>query len=84
MDMAMQTHEEAPSPPHGDPLARLIRRDEVERRTGLSRSAIYHRNLHDPDWPKPIRIGPNTVAWLESSVSAWIQRQVEAARSEAA
>ncbi len=48
-------------PPSQD---RLIRRAEVERLTGLSRSNIYNCNLHDPDWPKPVQLGPNTVAWV--------------------
>ena len=62
------------------PGDRLIRRDEVERLTGLKRSAIYHRNLHDANWPRPISLGPNTVAWVESEVRAWMQQQLERAR----
>lgn len=63
---------------------RLIRRAEVERITALSRSNIYHRIQHDPDWPKPIHIGPNSVAWLESEVFAWVERRIAAARAKAA
>lgn len=62
------------------PGDRLIRRTEVERLTGLSRSAIYWRNKHDPDWPSAIPTGPNTVCWIESEVLAWASRQVERAR----
>lgn len=58
------------------PDDRLLRRHEVEHLTGLSRSSIYHRNLNDPDWPKPIRLGPNTVAWVESEVLGWVQRRI--------
>lgn len=63
---------------------RLIRRCEVERKTGLSRSNIYHRNLHDPAWPKPISIGPNTVAWIESEVDGWIRSRIAESREQAA
>lgn len=63
------------------PGDRLIRRDEVERLTGLSRSSIYWRNQNDPEWPKPVPLGPNTVAWVESEVLAWASLQVERARS---
>lgn len=66
------------------PGDRLIRRFEVERLTGLSRSNIYHRILHDPDWPKPIHLGANSVAWLESECFAWIQRRIAESRSATA
>ncbi|TXH66595.1 MAG: AlpA family phage regulatory protein [Lysobacteraceae bacterium] len=65
------------------PGDRFIRRDEVQRLTGLSRSSIYARNQHDPDWPKPISLGPNTVAWIESEVLAWASRQIARARRTA-
>jgi prophage regulatory protein len=67
-------------PPQLQPGDRFLRRPEVERITGLSTSTIYHRIQHDPDWPKPIPLGPNTVAWIESEVLAWASRQVERAR----
>jgi prophage regulatory protein len=69
-----------PTAPALQPGDRLIRREEVERLTGLSRSSIYWRNQHDPEWPKAIPLGPNTVAWIESEVLAWASRQVERAR----
>lgn len=62
------------------PVRRLIRRPEVERLTSLSRSSIYWRNQNDPEWPKPVPLGPNTVAWVESEVLAWVSLQVERAR----
>ena len=62
------------------PGDRLIRREEVERLTGLSRSSIYWRNQHDPEWPRSVPLGPNTVAWIESEVLAWASLQVERAR----
>lgn len=65
------------------PGDRLIRRAEVERLTGLSRSSIYWRNQHDPEWPKAVPLGPNTVVWVESEVLAWASTQVERARRTA-
>ena len=63
-----------------EPNPRLVRRPEVERITGLSRSAIYWRNQHDPAWPKSIRVSANTVAWIESEVLAWVSLQIDRAR----
>lgn len=60
---------------------RFIRRQELERRTGFRRSTIYAAlnpgtKRFDPDFPKPVKIGPGSVAWVESEVEAWIQDRV--------
>ncbi|NCP10878.1 MAG: AlpA family transcriptional regulator [Sphingomonadales bacterium] len=49
----------------------LLRRPEVERKTGMSRSAIY-RDMSAGTFPKPKRIGKRAVAWPASSIEAWI------------
>lgn len=57
----------------------LIRRPEVERRTGLSRSAVYaalKRNL----FPKPVQLGPMSIAWVESEVEEWIANKIKESR----
>ncbi|MBL8527558.1 MAG: AlpA family transcriptional regulator [Burkholderiales bacterium] len=58
---------------------RLIRLREVVARTGRSRSMIYS----DPQFPRPIKIGPRASAWLESEVSEWVAARIAAARSPA-
>ncbi|RKR03552.1 AlpA family transcriptional regulator [Kushneria sinocarnis] len=50
---------------------RLLRRKEVERKTGKSRSAIY-AGVSDGTFPAPVPIGDNSVAWLEEEVDSWI------------
>lgn len=51
---------------------KLLRRPEVEARTGLSRSTLY-------DWmkrgafPQPVKLGARLVAWRESDVAAWLE-----------
>ncbi len=66
----------------------LLRRPQVEARTGLSRSAIYSK-LHpnpkrpadyDPTFPRPVPIGVKAVGWLAHEVDGWIAAQVEKAR----
>ena len=52
--------------------ARLIKRPEVEAKTGRSRSAIYS----DPTFPKPVRTGPNSVAWVAAEVDRWIEQRI--------
>lgn len=57
----------------------LMRRPEVERVTGLSRSALY-RLLKCGDFPKQVSLSSMAVAWLASEVEAWISARVAASR----
>lgn len=50
---------------------RLLRREEVERRTGLPRSSIYAR-IKQGRFPAQLDMGGNTSGWRESEVDEWI------------
>ncbi|MCY4658972.1 MAG: AlpA family phage regulatory protein [Acidobacteria bacterium] len=50
---------------------RLLTRAEVERRTGLGRSALY-RAMRSGRFPEPLRVGPKSVRWPLSEVKQWI------------
>ncbi|MDG4561364.1 AlpA family phage regulatory protein [Candidatus Competibacter phosphatis] len=73
-------------------LARLtiLRRKQVEARTGLTRSTIYaklRRNPkrpsdYDPSFPRPVSIGTKAVGWIEAEVEAWIGAQIEKSRRQ--
>lgn len=64
----------------------LLKRQEVERLTGLGRSAIYSRlspghRQYDPSFPKPVSLGgtadrPTCVRWVASEVSDWIESRI--------
>lgn len=55
--------------------ARMLRRREVEARTGLARSTIY-------DWmragrfPRPVSLGSRAVRWREQDIDQWIAAHV--------
>lgn len=56
---------------------KVLRRRDVEAATGISRSFIYakmdpHSPHHDPEFPKPIRLGKRAVGWHESEIIAWM------------
>lgn len=53
----------------------ILRRKQVQMRTGLSRSTIY-QYIKDGVFPKPVPLGPRAVGWLESDVSDWIAGRV--------
>lgn len=41
-----------------------------EKLGGRSRASI-HRDMIDRGFPKPIKLGPNSVVWDEEAVDAW-------------
>ena len=59
----------------------ILRRRQVEQRTGLSRSTLY-QYMKDGYFPKPVPLGPRAVGWLESEVSDWIIMRIKSARNE--
>ena len=71
---ATQPDRQASRPDHL-PL-KLLRFDDVQERTGLSRSTIW-RLEHRGVFPKRIQVSVNVVAWLEDEVVAWIQARIE-------
>ena len=50
---------------------RLMRREQVEQRTGLARTTIY-RKMRDGSFPQPIRVGARAVRWPCSEIEAWL------------
>ena len=50
---------------------RLLRRPEVEKLTGLSRSSIYAL-MDRGEFPRPRRIGQRAVAWDEATLERWL------------
>ena len=50
---------------------RLLRRPEVEKLTGLSRSSIYAL-MERGVFPRPRRIGQRAVAWDEATLERWL------------
>jgi len=66
----------------------ILRRKQVEARTGLSRSTIYAKlrcnpkrpNDYDPTFPRPVSVGAKAVGWIESELAAWLTAQIEKSR----
>lgn len=63
--------------------ATLIRRPEVSRRTGLSRTSIY-RLVQSGQFPAPRQLGSRSVAWVDTEVSAWIDSRPAGTRTTCA
>ncbi len=57
----------------------LLRLPTVINRTGLSKSSVY-QSAKNGQFPKPIRLGPRAVGWVESEIADWIDQRIQAAR----
>lgn len=61
----------------------ILRRKQVETRTGLSRSTIYMR-VAEGTFPKPVSLGGRTVGWIEGEIQSWLEQRIEASRKAVA
>jgi prophage regulatory protein len=54
---------------------RFLRRQDVERITGLSRSSIYEK-MAAGTFPKQVKLAQQTVGWIEAEVVAWMAARI--------
>ncbi len=54
---------------------RLIRRKEVQTKTGLGASSIYVM-MRNGDFPQCLNLSERRVAWIESEVDQWIAERI--------
>nr|WP_280563539.1 MULTISPECIES: AlpA family transcriptional regulator [unclassified Chromohalobacter] len=60
----------------------LIKLKSVMQKTGLSRSSVYNKldpksPYYDPEFPRQVKLGRVSVAWVESEVDTWIDSIIE-------
>ena len=63
--------------PKQSSVPRFLRISEVLDRVGVSRPTIY-RWVAEGEFPKQISIGANSVVWLESDVTKWMDHRIGA------
>ncbi|ELV7528921.1 helix-turn-helix transcriptional regulator [Edwardsiella tarda] len=61
----------------------LIRMPEVISRTGYGKSWIYAL-IAQGRFPKPVKIGSRSIAFVESEVDDWINQRIAESRGEVA
>lgn len=62
----------------------ILRRKEVQARTGLSRSALYAA-VAAGTFSAPVRLGNSrSVGWSSEDVTRWVEAQIRASRKAAA
>lgn len=54
----------------------LIKLAQVISKTGRGKTAIYT----DPTFPKAIKIGARSVAWIEREIDEWVAQRIATSR----
>jgi prophage regulatory protein len=62
------------------PPTKILRRPAVVDRVGLSSTTIW-RLERAGQFPRSIRLGPNSVGWREHDLEAWIAERARLGRS---
>lgn len=62
---------------------RILKINEVLELTSLSRATHFAKlnaksKSYDPDYPKPIKLGPRSVGYVEQEVIDWLRARMEA------
>jgi len=59
---------------------RFLDIDQVREKPGgnrrVDRATIWRWVRNDPEFPKPVRVGPNMVRWIESEIDEYFARKV--------
>lgn len=58
-------------------IPRFIRRQQVQKLTGLSASSIYQLQ-RDGSFPQSVQLSERRVAWVEGEVLEWITQRMAA------
>lgn len=61
----------------------LIRFSKVQKRTGYSKAWLY-RLMNQQRFPAAIKIGPRSIAFIESEIDEWINQRIAESRGEVA
>jgi prophage regulatory protein len=54
---------------------RLLRKRAVLDKTGLSHAKLYVE-IREGKFPRPVDLGPKSVAWVESEIDEWIAEHI--------
>jgi prophage regulatory protein len=58
------------------PNLTILRRKQVEEKTGLSRSTIYLR-IQEGTFPRQLSLGARAVGWVESEIEDWLTAKLD-------
>lgn len=61
----------------------LIRLSEVQRRVGYGKAWLY-KLIAQNRFPKPVKIGSRSIAFVESEIDEWINQRIAESRKDVA
>lgn len=64
---------------HGAPH-RYVRPKEAAKKLGIGISTLWLKIKHDPDFPQPIKLGPNTTVLVEHEIDRYVYTRSRHAR----
>jgi prophage regulatory protein len=59
---------------------KILRRPEVEKIVGLSRSTLYAM-MAENTFPKPIKLGKRAIGWPDNVIAGWIDERTSGDKS---
>lgn len=61
-------------------LRAALRARQAADTLGMGHSTFWRRAKLDPEFPKPVKLGPRTTVWLREDLDRWLSKQVEASK----
>jgi prophage regulatory protein len=55
---------------------RLLRAPEACARVGFTSTSTLYSAMDRLGFPKPVKIGTRSVAWIEEEVAAWVEARI--------
>ncbi|WP_299939312.1 AlpA family phage regulatory protein [uncultured Nitratireductor sp.] len=57
---------------------KLLHRNEVQDRLGGITHPTFYRLMETEGFPRPVKVSPRRIAFVESEIEEWIETQVAA------
>ncbi|WP_213780114.1 AlpA family phage regulatory protein [Caballeronia sp. dw_276] len=57
-----------------------LRPSKAAEKLDIGLSSLWAKAKTDPDFPKPVKLGPGTTIFIEAELDAWVQKRVERSR----
>ena len=70
--MPVQKKEAALPPQPVNTTITILRRVQVQARTGLSRSSIY-KLMQERNFPRQVALGRRTIGWRSDDIDEWLE-----------
>jgi prophage regulatory protein len=57
-----------------------LRPSKAAEKLDIGLSTLWARAKTDPDFPKPVKLGPGTTIFIEAELDAWIEKRMSQSR----